>query len=125
MVELRPPATVCTAGPNGTRSRDRPRCLVQRGAPRDPDTTVHSAGTTALTVRSPPVGTEIQRRPSWTAAWIGRDGDASSRQPRPPKACARAARCLGSVASNATAVSYTHLRAHETVLDLVCRLLLE
>ena len=28
--------------------------------------------------------------------------------------------------SNASAsVSYTHLRAHETVLDLVCRLLLE
>ena len=26
---------------------------------------------------------------------------------------------------NAAAVSYTHLRAHETVLDLVCRLLLE
>ena len=26
---------------------------------------------------------------------------------------------------HATAVSYTHLRAHETVLDLVCRLLLE
>ena len=26
---------------------------------------------------------------------------------------------------NADAVSYTHLRAHETVLDLVCRLLLE
>ena len=25
----------------------------------------------------------------------------------------------------AQAVSYTHLRAHETVLDLVCRLLLE
>ena len=25
----------------------------------------------------------------------------------------------------ATSVSYTHLRAHETVLDLVCRLLLE
>ncbi|WDT38016.1 hypothetical protein PVA38_11875 [Streptococcus pneumoniae D39] len=24
-----------------------------------------------------------------------------------------------------TPVSYTHLRAHETVLDLVCRLLLE
>ena len=28
--------------------------------------------------------------------------------------------CAGSVS-----VSYTHLRAHETVLDLVCRLLLE
>ena len=27
--------------------------------------------------------------------------------------------------SNNAAVSYTHLRAHETVLDLVCRLLLE
>ena len=26
---------------------------------------------------------------------------------------------------HATPVSYTHLRAHETVLDLVCRLLLE
>ena len=26
---------------------------------------------------------------------------------------------------NGMAVSYTHLRAHETVLDLVCRLLLE
>ena len=28
-------------------------------------------------------------------------------------------------AAQAAAVSYTHLRAHETVLDLVCRLLLE
>ena len=28
-------------------------------------------------------------------------------------------------ALEASAVSYTHLRAHETVLDLVCRLLLE
>src|SRR5665811_1024916 len=27
--------------------------------------------------------------------------------------------------TEARAVSYTHLRAHETVLDLVCRLLLE
>ena len=29
------------------------------------------------------------------------------------------------VAATPVAVSYTHLRAHETVLDLVCRLLLE
>ena len=28
-------------------------------------------------------------------------------------------------AAQPVAVSYTHLRAHETVLDLVCRLLLE
>ena len=27
--------------------------------------------------------------------------------------------------TNNASVSYTHLRAHETVLDLVCRLLLE
>ena len=31
--------------------------------------------------------------------------------------------CADDVATEA--VSYTHLRAHETVLDLVCRLLLE
>ena len=29
------------------------------------------------------------------------------------------------MAASPAAVSYTHLRAHETVLDLVCRLLLE
>ncbi|WDT36826.1 hypothetical protein PVA38_11430 [Streptococcus pneumoniae D39] len=29
------------------------------------------------------------------------------------------------MSSTTRAVSYTHLRAHETVLDLVCRLLLE
>ena len=36
-------------------------------------------------------------------------------------------RAVGPVAGaeGAQAVSYTHLRAHETVLDLVCRLLLE
>ena len=32
---------------------------------------------------------------------------------------------FSSVALGAESVSYTHLRAHETVLDLVCRLLLE
>ena len=32
---------------------------------------------------------------------------------------------LGDLAEVVGAVSYTHLRAHETVLDLVCRLLLE
>ena len=34
------------------------------------------------------------------------------------------AEALG-VAEGSIAVSYTHLRAHETVLDIVCRLLLE
>ena len=32
---------------------------------------------------------------------------------------------IGSLLANLDTVSYTHLRAHETVLDLVCRLLLE
>ena len=32
---------------------------------------------------------------------------------------------VGGLIHGPQAVSYTHLRAHETVLDLVCRLLLE
>ena len=32
---------------------------------------------------------------------------------------------MNGICTQITAVSYTHLRAHETVLDLVCRLLLE
>eukprot|EP00657_Telonema_sp_P-1_P004630 TRINITY_DN20806_c0_g1_i1.p1 TRINITY_DN20806_c0_g1~~TRINITY_DN20806_c0_g1_i1.p1 ORF type:complete len:113 (+),score=66.22 TRINITY_DN20806_c0_g1_i1:37-375(+) len=34
-------------------------------------------------------------------------------------------RCIVLLGELPEAVSYTHLRAHETVLDLVCRLLLE
>src|SRR5665811_1160606 len=33
--------------------------------------------------------------------------------------------CRHTVSGSISPVSYTHLRAHETVLDLVCRLLLE
>ena len=33
--------------------------------------------------------------------------------------------CFSQTNDCITAVSYTHLRAHETVLDIVCRLLLE
>mgnify|MGYP003381631014 CR=1 FL=1 len=39
--------------------------------------------------------------------------------------CAVVLREIGAEGIDLTAVSYTHLRAHETVLDLVCRLLLE
>ena len=38
---------------------------------------------------------------------------------------ATAAPALTARKASITSVSYTHLRAHETVLDLVCRLLLE
>ena len=41
-------------------------------------------------------------------------------------ACARGEkRALRGSMARVRTVSYTHLRAHETVLDLVCRLLLE
>ena len=38
---------------------------------------------------------------------------------------ARERKIRGNKKRGIIAVSYTHLRAHETVLDLVCRLLLE
>ena len=52
-----------------------------------------------------------------TAPAAGRPGSINS-------AAARARR-RESAAMGTASVSYTHLRAHETVLDLVCRLLLE
>ena len=55
--------------------------------------------------------------------WSGR------RSPRQDRGAAGVCRSLGSGGrgeeDHHAAVSYTHLRAHETVLDLVCRLLLE
>ena len=39
--------------------------------------------------------------------------------------CPQCQRVLHELCVRCAAVSYTHLRAHETVLDLVCRLLLE
>ena len=52
-----------------------------------------------------------------------RDG---ARQSAPPeRSVDRVGNEFGRSDHGACAVSYTHLRAHETVLDLVCRLLLE
>src|SRR5664280_3472294 len=78
---------------------------------------------------------DVPRRP-WVRPYRPNAIATSSRQaasPRRPKhsganRCQTAAAGLISLAAAAacvTAVSYTHLRAHETVLDLVCRLLLE
>ena len=48
------------------------------------------------------------------------------RDPRGSKAAQQAEQTLREVKlPGVVAVSYTHLRAHETVLDIVCRLLLE
>ena len=45
--------------------------------------------------------------------------------PRTPETELATARWIATFARRESPVSYTHLRAHETVLDLVCRLLLE
>src|SRR5665811_940853 len=50
------------------------------------------------------------------ALGLGSVSSALATQPTPPS---------DQAIQSAKAVSYTHLRAHETVLDLVCRLLLE
>src|SRR5664280_3123703 len=49
--------------------------------------------------------------------WLFRDPPANSKPP--------SLRLTSDVPLGTESVSYTHLRAHETVLDLVCRLLLE
>src|SRR5664280_625071 len=54
----------------------------------------------------------VRKRP-----WLESSGPGDRR----PHASSEVVQPLGAI----TAVSYTHLRAHETVLDLVCRLLLE
>ena len=48
-------------------------------------------------------------QPAWDVVWFASHGDAEGVM----------------LSDGLCPVSYTHLRAHETVLDLVCRLLLE
>src|SRR5665811_675688 len=60
---------------------------------------------------------------------LGSNGYLRARR-RPPRAgdrgtAALACPCRRGALSALRSVSYTHLRAHETVLDIVCRLLLE
>ena len=66
-------------------------------------------GTTILGLRSP-----------WACITPSTTTSRRASRRAPPWRSASAATCRSS-----GAVSYTHLRAHETVLDLVCRLLLE
>eukprot|EP00657_Telonema_sp_P-1_P008801 TRINITY_DN30872_c0_g1_i1.p1 TRINITY_DN30872_c0_g1~~TRINITY_DN30872_c0_g1_i1.p1 ORF type:complete len:116 (+),score=39.10 TRINITY_DN30872_c0_g1_i1:74-421(+) len=62
-------------------------------------------------------------------SWSGLVGCRPLHQHQPPYEPAGAGRsfgsCLKGLSYRSRPVSYTHLRAHETVLDLVCRLLLE
>ena len=52
-------------------------------------------------------------------------GDIRRLQAMPEEELMTFAKEIGAPYELVKAVSYTHLRAHETVLDLVCRLLLE
>ena len=56
------------------------------------------------------------RKAVWAVAIEGLNVAEAARQLQMPRS---------TLVSQLKAVSYTHLRAHETVLDLVCRLLLE
>eukprot|EP00656_Telonema_subtile_P016869 TRINITY_DN18948_c0_g1_i2.p1 TRINITY_DN18948_c0_g1~~TRINITY_DN18948_c0_g1_i2.p1 ORF type:complete len:383 (-),score=50.35 TRINITY_DN18948_c0_g1_i2:17-1057(-) len=61
-----------------------------------------------------------------TAAHAEEDADNSDDETKPKKSKrGKKTKEEDDPASGAESVSYTHLRAHETVLDLVCRLLLE
>ena len=57
-----------------------------------------------------PVDAPVADADAIDVEWFGNDGEVG---------------VLGGDAAGLAPVSYTHLRAHETVLDLVCRLLLE
>src|SRR5664280_2226154 len=72
------------------------------------------------TIASTTVGT-LRRRWWWIdSTMVSTTG---SSIPVPSRIERKVAHCR--LRSSPTTVSYTHLRAHETVLDLVCRLLLE
>ena len=64
-------------------------------------------------------------RPRWDRRSRGRRWPSCAWPTRPWSGPSAACRWNGGTTRAASPVSYTHLRAHETVLDLVCRLLLE
>ena len=80
-----------------------------------------------LMIRRPPRSTldrssaasDVYKRQAGDGGVRGRAGAGAEERGR-AAAVSRAVRCRAPAP-----VSYTHLRAHETVLDLVCRLLLE
>src|SRR5665811_2610296 len=87
----------------------------------------HSIGVSK--VRDPPHIVPIQLKnftPVGTAmSMVMMAKNGSSTWPVAYMWCAQTLTERAAIAIVAKTVSYTHLRAHETVLDLVCRLLLE
>src|SRR5664280_2716303 len=63
-----------------------------------------------------------QRRPPRRAPGTPRFGVSAPRAPHRSTVQATPTNPRTNHTANVTTVSYTHLRAHETVLDLVCRL---
>src|SRR5664280_461394 len=64
----------------------------------------------------------VGRSGGWALRWLGAVRDVPAQRRLNPGA--RTCQCRASAGTAPAPVSYTHLRAHETVLDLVCRLLL-
>mgnify|MGYP007112174845 CR=1 FL=1 len=67
-------------------------------------------------------------RDRWIRDRIIEDGEGEHRETPSPGVYDHQDRALlldGDITDRLIPVSYTHLRAHETVLELVCRLLLE
>src|SRR5664280_1109011 len=103
-------AIVRCAGTNGTAGR-----------PARWDITGGSSSTRPPTISLSVSAETVARVRPVAAAMSAREGGfaALTISPRTrPRLCSRTLAC------RTAAVSYTHLRAHETVLDLVCRLLL-
>src|SRR5665811_2431257 len=73
-------------------------------------------------MRCPPVNVESWPRTTTSTSAPGR---ASSSAGPPPRSKPDRPEDTTRHTAGVVPVSYTHLRAHETVLDLVCRLLLE
>src|SRR5664280_2828828 len=107
-------------------SRAGTRTLPGRSSPRQ-NGAVQVLTTSAI--RFPPLGRVDQCSPSLKSpASRGRCTNrfwVCGRVSRPVRALPVSAGRLLSQVGGVCPVSYTHLRAHETVLDLVCRLLLE
>src|SRR5450756_646702 len=108
------PATISTAWRSGSR-----KDTVARMKSSSPASSTNPTGKTALSCQL----TRTELNP--TSSTCDEPADIVGALPPGPPGERRAAAVVASVsASGPVAVSYTHLRAHETRHDLVCRLLL-
>src|SRR5450756_1704124 len=109
-----------TAGPTELEVRLGGTVLTARSYP----IVVRDCTCMRVVCRAPQEASVTDRSLPRSGPWPLRRILNSGRAPTPPRpnACCP---CWGCATSCPTSVSYTHLRAHETRHDLVCRLLLE